>query len=123
MSALPTQDGRLAETSLRLRPGEAVTAPDHEQAERLDRIDWYRRCLEDLHDGRVVRGLDEAKTGYDSAMEELRDLAAQLAEREREIEELRKALEWIAANVREPRMQLEAESALESLRSDSEESG
>jgi len=29
--------------------------------------DWYRRCLEDVIDKRVVRGLDEARHGYDSA--------------------------------------------------------
>ena len=40
--------------------------------ELLDVIDWYRRCLEDVQDGRVVRGLGEAKLGYDSAMDELR---------------------------------------------------
>lgn len=33
----------------------------------LDRIDWYRRCLEDAVDGRPVRDLPEAKGGYDSA--------------------------------------------------------
>lgn len=40
----------------------------------LDRIEWYRRCLEDIQDGRVVRGLAEAKAGYDSAMAELKAL-------------------------------------------------
>lgn len=39
----------------------------------LASLDWYRRCLEDVQDGRVVRGLAEAKAGYDSA---LADLAA-----------------------------------------------
>lgn len=31
--------------------------------------DWYRRCLEDVIDRRVVRGLDEARAGYDSAFD------------------------------------------------------
>jgi hypothetical protein len=37
-----------------------------------DRVDWYVRCLEDVQDGRgrVVRGLGEAKAGYDSARRE-----------------------------------------------------
>lgn len=34
-------------------------------------IDWYRRCLEDLHDRRPVRNLDEAKAGYDSVMDKV----------------------------------------------------
>lgn len=40
-------------------------------ADVVDRIDWYVRCLEDVQDGRVVRGLAEAKAGYDSARDEL----------------------------------------------------
>lgn len=40
-------------------------------AELVDVMDWYRRCLEDLQDGRAVRNLDEAKAGYDSAHAEL----------------------------------------------------
>lgn len=43
-------------------------------AECLDQIDWYRRCLEDVADRRPVRGLDEAKAGYDVAMHRLRQL-------------------------------------------------
>ena len=31
--------------------------------------DWYRRCLEDVQDGRPVRGLKEAKMEYDRAFE------------------------------------------------------
>lgn len=38
----------------------------------LDMVDWYRRCLEDVMDRRVVRGFTEAKLGYDSAMAELK---------------------------------------------------
>ncbi len=30
--------------------------------------DWYRRCLEDVQDRKVVRGLAEAKAGYDSTL-------------------------------------------------------
>lgn len=45
-------------------------------SEPLDRIDWYRRCLEDITDGRVVRGLAEAKAGYDSALADLRAVAS-----------------------------------------------
>jgi hypothetical protein len=37
-------------------------------SEALSMVDWYVRCLEDVQDGRVVRGLAEAKAGYDSAM-------------------------------------------------------
>lgn len=49
--------------------------------EALDMIDWYRRCLEDVQDGRPVRNLAEAKRGYDRGYEHLRvqfeeDLAA-----------------------------------------------
>lgn len=40
----------------------------------LDRIDWYRRCLEGIQDRQVVRGLAEAKAGYDSAMNELSEI-------------------------------------------------
>lgn len=47
----------------------------------LDRIDWYRRCLEDIQDGRSVRGLTEAKLGYDSAIDELRSFSAALGDR------------------------------------------
>jgi len=50
--------------------------------DRLERIDWYRRCLEGVQDGHVVRGLAEAKAGYDSAMDELRADVSSLAERE-----------------------------------------
>lgn len=42
----------------------------HDRA--LDAIDWYRRCLEEIEDGRSVTGLREAKLGYDAAMEWLR---------------------------------------------------
>lgn len=37
----------------------------------MDCADWYRRCLEDVHDRRVVRGLGEAKAGYDNALRRL----------------------------------------------------
>ena len=43
----------------------AVTALMREYVEAAD---WYRRCLEDVQDGRVVRGLGEAKAGYDAAL-------------------------------------------------------
>jgi hypothetical protein len=33
--------------------------------------DWYIRCLEDVQDRRPVRGLAEAKAGYDSARDAL----------------------------------------------------
>lgn len=31
--------------------------------------DWYRRCLEDVVDRRRVVGLDEARAGYDHALD------------------------------------------------------
>lgn len=34
--------------------------------------DWYRRCLEDMIDRRPVRGLDEARVGYDQALDAAR---------------------------------------------------
>lgn len=40
--------------------------------------DWYRRCLEDVADRRVVRGLGEAKAVYDSAFEKARAVLADL---------------------------------------------
>lgn len=49
--------GRLAQDWLRLRERLAET-------ERA--ADWYIRCLEDIQDGRVVRGLDEAKSGWEA---------------------------------------------------------
>jgi len=33
--------------------------------------DWYRRCLEDVIDRRVVCGLDEARHGYDAAFDKV----------------------------------------------------
>lgn len=30
----------------------------------MDSTDWYRRCLEDVVEGRPVRNLDEAQQGY-----------------------------------------------------------
>lgn len=36
-----------------------------------DQISWYVRCLKDVQDGRVVRGLSEAKAGYDAALDSL----------------------------------------------------
>lgn len=36
-----------------------------------DAADWYCRCLEDVQDRRPVRGLAEAKAGFDSARDEL----------------------------------------------------
>jgi hypothetical protein len=41
-----------------------------------DCASWYVRCLEDVQDRRPVRGLAEAKAGYDAA----RDKVAALAE-------------------------------------------
>ena len=41
--------------------------------ELLDMIEWYRRCLEDVMRHRPVRGLDEAKAGYDTAMAKLKE--------------------------------------------------
>ena len=35
--------------------------------EALDWIDWYRRNLEGIQDGHIVRGLAESKAGYDAA--------------------------------------------------------
>lgn len=40
--------------------------------EFVDAADWYRRCLEDVNDRRPVRGLGEAKAGYDAALEKAR---------------------------------------------------
>lgn len=37
----------------------------------VDQMDWYRRCLEDVADGRPVRNLDVAKASYDRAREGL----------------------------------------------------
>ena len=68
--------------------------PDLGQAEPSERVEWYRRCLEDLQDGRVVRGLAEAKAGYDSAMDELRALAARLAQAEQALEAYDWLLKW-----------------------------
>jgi phage terminase Nu1 subunit (DNA packaging protein) len=31
-------------------------------------VGWYRRCLEDVAAGKRVRGLDEARAGYESAL-------------------------------------------------------
>lgn len=42
--------------------------------EALDWIDWYRRCLEGIQDKQVVRGLAEAKAGYDAAYEYINNL-------------------------------------------------
>lgn len=39
----------------------------------VDAADWYRRCLEDVIDRRTVRGLAEAKAGYDSALDAVRE--------------------------------------------------
>lgn len=36
--------------------------------------DWYRRCLEDIQDGRSVAGLQEAKQGFIHADFAVRDL-------------------------------------------------
>lgn len=47
----------------------------------LDQLDWYRRCLEDVQDGRVVRGLYEAKVGAHRAMIRLQARFAKEAER------------------------------------------
>jgi phage terminase Nu1 subunit (DNA packaging protein) len=40
-------------------------------AELADAADWYRRCLQDVLDGRVVRGLDESKAEFESALADL----------------------------------------------------
>jgi hypothetical protein len=48
--------------------------------ELIERLDWYRRCLEDVQDRRVVRGLAEAKAGYDSALSQLRARVTELEE-------------------------------------------
>ena len=48
-----------------------VSRPETETAALISQIDWYRRCLEDMQDGKVVRGLGEAKAGYDSAVDAL----------------------------------------------------
>ena len=39
----------------------------------IEAADWYRRCLEDVADRRVVRGLAEAKAGYDNALDRARE--------------------------------------------------
>lgn len=31
--------------------------------------EWYRRCLEDIQDGRPVRGLAEAKASYQISLD------------------------------------------------------
>jgi len=38
--------------------------------------DWYRRCLEDVVDRRPVRGLSEAKAGFDSARDKFNSAVA-----------------------------------------------
>lgn len=50
-------------------PRPQASPSDMSLSKALDMIDWYRRCLEDVQDGKPVRGLDEAKHGYDAAME------------------------------------------------------
>lgn len=54
----------------------------------LSEIDWYRRCLEDLQDRRPVRGLAEAKAGYDHGF----DVLAREVERLQAIEQAARAL-------------------------------
>jgi hypothetical protein len=54
---LGAHDARVAEL-------ERVTAALREYQ---DCASWYIRCLEDVQDRRPVRGLAEAKAGYDSA--------------------------------------------------------
>jgi hypothetical protein len=55
----------------------------------FDRIEWYRRCLEDVMAGRAVRGLAEAKAGYESAIAELRKYEPKFLT-EQELKELKK---------------------------------
>lgn len=57
-------------------PRSAATVSVFEQY--VDAADWYRRCLEDVIDRRTVRGLAEAKAGYDSALDAVRDLYDEL---------------------------------------------
>ena len=37
--------------------------------EYVDCADWYRRCLEGVIDRQPVRGLGEARVGYDTALD------------------------------------------------------
>lgn len=46
---------------------ETVTALTEALDDFVLTADWYRRCLEDIVDGRPVRNLDEARSGYDRA--------------------------------------------------------
>lgn len=42
-------------------------------AEALDWIEWYVYCLESIQQRMVVRGLAEAKAGYDAATNWIED--------------------------------------------------
>lgn len=48
------------------------TPAQRELSDSLDQVVWYARCLEDVQDRRPVRGLDEAKAGYDAGLRTLR---------------------------------------------------
>lgn len=54
-----------------------MSSPFSSAPDLLDAIDWYRRCLEDIQDGRPVTGLREAKLSYDKAVESLRSLVTE----------------------------------------------
>jgi len=56
-----------AQRMVAIRKNEAAWAENERLRDALEATDWYVRCLEDIQDGRVVRGLAEAKAGYDSA--------------------------------------------------------
>lgn len=44
--------------------------------------DWYRRNLEDVIDKRPVRGMDEARVGYDRALDAARAVLAARTKKE-----------------------------------------
>jgi hypothetical protein len=70
---------------------EAENAVGQDQATAfLDGADWYIRCLEDIQDGRPVRGLAEAKAYYGSTRDALEQ---QIAPTEAGAKRLR--TEWI----------------------------
>jgi hypothetical protein len=62
-------------------PAEALASfRDLEAAAREYELcaDWYRRCLEGVQDGQVIRGLAEAKAAFDVTRDNLLDGLAAL---------------------------------------------
>ncbi len=46
----------------------AALAVEKRLERSLSLVGWYRRCLEGVEAGKIVRGLGEAKAGYESAL-------------------------------------------------------